>query len=123
MQVSRDGSNSISTISQNPNGMMESNPVYTLGQERKLRLHQPEEKLLNTAGVQLYQAITGSLTLLGQYTIYFMVDALCQLARSTSTPSTAHMTAAKHLLRYLKGSPDLVHKVGYIQIKGHYDAS
>lgn len=99
-------------ISQNTNGMMESNPVYTLGQVQKLRRHQPEEELLVTADVQLYQAMTGSLMFLGQCTIYFIVDALCQLARPMSTPSTARMAAAKHLLRYLKGPPDLVDKVG-----------
>lgn len=54
-----------------------------------------------------------------------MCYSVNQLTRSCSKPAQAHMTAAKHALRYLKGHPDLpiTFKKGQFQLHGFTDAS
>ena len=63
--------------------------------------------LLDNKGTKLYQAIVGSLMYAALATrpdIAFTVAALC---RYNSQPRTGHMTAAKRVLRYLKGTAEL----------------
>ena len=66
-----------------------------------------EEKLLSARGIKLYQAIVGSLLYLAKATRYGICYTVHQLLCMCSKPSTAHVTAAKHMPRYLKGLPDL----------------
>lgn len=70
----------------------------------ELLLDQSEEKLLNKESKNNFQAFTGSVMYLEQVTRYYIPYAVSQLARAMSKPFTAHMTEAKHLLRYLAGT-------------------
>ena len=83
------------------------------------------KNLLRARDIKRYQAIVGSLFYLAQVTRYDICCAVNQPTRARSTPSTAHMTAAKHLLRCLKGLPDLAitYKKGQFTINGYTDAS
>ena len=76
--------------------------------KKELSLDQPEERLLSKEEKQRFQAITGSVMYLGQVTRYDILYAVIQLARAMAKPSKAHMSAAKHLLRYLAGTVDFV---------------
>ena len=104
--------------------MLECNTVNTLGYGPELSNEQPEEKLSGARGIKLCQVIVGSLLYFAQVTRYDICYAVHQLTRACSKPPTAHMTAAKHLLRYLKGLPDLVItcKKGQFTINGYTDA-
>ena len=105
--------------------MAECNPVHTTGAGAELSLKQPDTMLLDSAGIQLYQAITGSLMFLSQCTRYDITYAVNQLARAMRKPSKLHMTSAKHLLRYLIGDMDLAitYKTGCFEMTGYGDAS
>ena len=64
-------------------------------------------RLLDSKDQKLYQAIIGSLMYAALPTrpdISFAVAALC---RYNSQPRTGHMTAARRVIRYLKGTTDL----------------
>ena len=105
--------------------MPECNTVNTPGYGPELFDEQPEEKQLGSRNIKLYQAIVGSLLYFAQFTRYDICYAVNQLTRSCSKPSMAHMTAAKHLLRYLKGLPDLAitYKKGQFTVNGYTDAA
>ena len=62
---------------------------------------------------------------LSQYTRYDITYAVNQMARAMSKPSKLPMTAAKHLLRYLKGNMPLAltYKTGRFKLTGFCDAS
>ena len=62
---------------------------------------------------------------LSQCTRYDIAHAGNQLARATSKPSKLYMSAAKHLLQYLKGNMSLAltHRTGCFQLAGFCDAS
>ena len=81
-------------------GMASYNSAYTPGVGKELSLDQPEKRLLIKKEKQGFQAITGSVMYLGQVTRYDILYAVNQPARAMSKPSKAHMTEAKHLLRY-----------------------
>lgn len=106
-------------------GMEDCNPVHTPGYGAELSNDQPEETLLGATGTKLYQAMEGSVLYLTQCTRYDMCYAVNQLTRACSKPAQAHMTAAKHALRHLKGHPDLpiIFKKGQFQLHGYVDAS
>ena len=87
--------------------MQDCNSVHTPGYGPELSEEQPKGKLLGAQGVKFYQAIMVSVLYLAQVTRYDICYAVNQLTRASSKPAMIHMTAAKHLLRYLKGSPDL----------------
>ena len=101
------------------------NPVHTTGAGRELFIDQPDDLLLNSTGTDLYQSITGSLMFLSQCTRSDITYAINQLARAMNKPSKLHMTAAKHLLRYLKGNMPLAltYQAGCFQLTGFCDAS
>ena len=83
------------------------NPLSTPRFYAELSVEQPEEHLLKAEDTQRFQAITGSVVYIAQVTRYDIMYSTCQLARAISKPSKVHMGAAKHLLRYPAGSPDL----------------
>ena len=74
MQLTRDREAKTLTISQEHYtrsvlarfGMAEYNPVHTTGAGAEVFLKQPDTMLLDATGIQLYQAITGSLSFLSQ---------------------------------------------------------
>ena len=89
-------------------GMAECNPVHTTGVGAESSLNQPHTMLLDSTGIQLYQVLTGSLILLSECTCYEITYAVNRLARDTRKPSKLHMTARKHILRYVRGGMGLV---------------
>ena len=56
---------------------------------------------------------------------YDLCYAVNQLTRACSKPTEIHMTAAKHALRYLRGTTDLpiVYKRGHFRMVSYTDAS
>ena len=106
-------------------GMSECNPVYTTGTGPELSVTQPDDNLLNSEAIKLYQAIVGSVVYLGTCRRFDIVYAVSQLTRAMSKPAKIHMTAAKHLLRYLKGSPylSIEYTTRNFRLKGCCDTS
>ena len=88
-------------------GMQNANAAHTPGYGPELSAEQPEDKLLGAEVTKLYQSITGSLLYLAQCTRYDLCYAVDQLTRACSKPAEIHMAAAKHALRYLRGTTDL----------------
>ena len=82
-------------------------PELTPGYGPELSEERPEDKLLETQGIKLYQAIVGCVPYLAHVTRFDICYRVNELPGARSTPAMTYMTAAKHLLRYLKGSPDL----------------
>ncbi|CAM9682894.1 unnamed protein product, partial [Sphacelaria rigidula] len=133
MRVTRDRKNGTLSLSQEnytksileKYGMGDCNPLSTPGTGAELSLNQPEEQLLDSAATQRFQAITGSIIYLAQVTRYDIQFAVNQLARAMSTPSKAHMGAAKHILRYLAGSAtfDITYKKGGFQLTAFSDTN
>ena len=105
--------------------MQEANPVSTPGYGGELSTDQPQDQLLGAADKKLYQSITGSLLYLAQCTRYDLCYAAHQLTRACNNPAKVHLTAAKHVLRYLRGSPDLpiVYKQGQFLLTAFTDSS
>ena len=101
-------------------GMQDANAAHTPGYEPELSAEQPEDKLLGAETTKLYQSITGSLLYLAQCTRYDL-----WLTRACSKPAEIHMTAAKHALRYLRGTTDLpiVYKRGQFWMVSYTNAS
>ena len=101
------------------------NPVHRTGAGAGLSIHQPDDLLLDPTGTELYQSITGSLMFLSQCTCYDITYSVNQFARAMSKPSKLHITAAKHFLRYLKGTMSLVltYPTACSQLTGFCDAS
>ena len=85
--------------------MQNANVTHTPGYGQELSSEQPEDKLLGAQGIKLYQSITGSLLYLAQCTRYDLCYAVNQLTRACNRPAEVHMTAAKHVLRYLHYTP------------------
>lgn len=85
--------------------MLECNPARPPGYGPEQSNEQPEEKLLGAQGIKLYQAIVVSA--FARDTRYDICYAVNRLRRARSKPSTMYMTAGKHMLGYLKRSPDL----------------
>ena len=63
--------------------------------------------LLDDSNKQLYQEIVRSLIYLSTCTRWDIAYSVMQLTRAMSNPKDEHMVAAKRVLRYLKGTPDL----------------
>ena len=101
------------------------NVAHTPGYGQELSSEQPEDKLLGAQGIKLYQSITGSLLYLAQCTRYDLCYAVNQLTRACNRPAEVHMTAAKHVLRYLRGTPDLpiTYRKGQLRLVSYTDAS
>jgi hypothetical protein len=78
------------------------------------------DELLDPMGIILYRQIVGSVIYLSNCTRPDIAYAVGQLARFMATPSIFHLKMAKHLLRYLRGSPRLgpTYKIG--PEKGEY---
>ncbi len=66
-----------------------------------------EDGVSKTVDTTTYQSIVGSLMYAATATRPDISFAVGVLSRFCSKPTTAHLTAAKRVLHYLKGSPDL----------------
>ena len=106
-------------------GMMDCNPASTPSVGGELPLDQPADTLLDEDGIKAYQSLVGSLLYLSRTSRWDISYAVLELTRATSKPSKAHWTRAKHVLRYLKGRPelDIVYRGGKFEIKAWADAS
>ena len=106
-------------------GMKDAKAAHTPGYGPELSAEQSEDKLLGAEATKLYQSITGSLLHLAQRTRYDLCYAVNELTRSCSKPAEIHMTAAKHALRYLRGTTDLpiVYKRAQFRMVSYTDAS
>ena len=87
--------------------MSEGNPLYTPGTGPEFLTMQPDEALLDYEDMKLYQSIMDSMMYLGKCTRFDVTYAVKQLTRTKSKTASIHMTAAKHLLLYLKANPEL----------------
>ena len=105
--------------------MQNANVAHTPGYGQELSSEQPEYKLLGVQGIKLYQSITGSLLYLAQCTRYDLCYAVNQLTRACNRPAEVYMAAAKHVLRYLRGTPDLpiTYRKGQLRLVSYTDAS
>ena len=100
-------------------------PVGTPGFGSELPTKQPEETLVSKEETQRYQAITGSVMHLAQILRYDIMYSSGQLVRAMSRPAKVHMSAAKHLLRYLAGTTDftIVCKKGGFKLTAFSDSN
>ena len=86
-------------------GMSESKATSTPATLEKLVPCPAHEQ--NIVNIQQYQSIVGSLNYLAQACRPDICFAVNQLCRFASNPSPAHHRAAKHVLRYLRGTADI----------------
>ena len=84
--------------------MADCNPVKTPS-EPSFNLHKrtPDEE---PADNELYRQIIGSVMFLSQYTRPDIAHTVSYLSQFNKDPSTAHLRAAKHLLRYIQATKD-----------------
>ena len=126
MKITRDRVNKKLSISQTDYtlsilerfGMKDCNPVSTPNTGGELPLDQPEEALLDDDGIKVYQSLVGSLLYLSRTSRWDISHSVLELTRATSKPSKGHLTKAKHVLRYLKGRPqlDITYRSGKFEI-------
>lgn len=86
--------------------MQDSNTVHTPEYGPELPV-EPEDTLHEVEATKLYQSITGSLLYLAQCARYDLCYQVNQLTRAFNKAGQAHMSAVKHVVRYLRGNPDL----------------
>ena len=133
MKITRDRVNKTLSISQTDYamsilerfGMQDCNPVSTPSYGTELSLNQPADSLLDEDGIKAYQSLVGCLLYLSRTSRWDISYAVLELTRATSKPSKAHWTKAKHVLRYIKGRPqlDIVYRSGKFNIQAWADAS
>jgi hypothetical protein len=86
-------------------GLVEAHITSTpLDSSLPLVLANPGERMCNP---EYYQRLTGSLNHLAVFTRPDIAFAAAKLAQFNSNPSATHLTAALHVLRYLKGTRNL----------------
>ena len=83
-------------------GLEASNPVYIL-MDSKAKL-EPNKEQVNKKYLVLFQAIIGSLLYIALGTRPDIAFSVIKLARFASNPSLYHISLAKRVLRYLKGT-------------------
>ncbi|CAB1100993.1 unnamed protein product [Ectocarpus sp. CCAP 1310/34] len=88
-------------------GMQEANPVSTPGYGAEISTNQPQDQILGPRDKKIYQSMMGSILYLAQCTRFDLSFAVLQLSKACSNPVQVNMTAAKHVLRYLRGNPVL----------------
>ena len=106
-------------------GMQEANPVSTPGYGAEISTNQPQDQILGSTDKKIYQSMTGSILYLAQCTRFDLSHAALQLSKACSNPAQVNMTAAKHVLRYLRGNPVLpiVYKRGQFRLAAFTDSS
>ena len=106
-------------------GMQEANPVSTPGYGAEISTNQPQDQILGSTDKKIYQSMTGSILYLAQCTRFDLSYAALQLSKACSNPAQVNMTAAKHVLRYLRGNPVLpiVYKRGQFRLAAFTDSS
>ncbi|CAM9975133.1 unnamed protein product [Ascophyllum nodosum] len=107
-------------------GMMNCKPVNTPGIGRELTAKSEESEYLGGQLTKEYQALIGSLIFLTTNTIFDVTFTVREAARFMSRPTSARMVAAKRILRYLRGAPDVkitYKREGSKELLGYCDSS
>eukprot|EP00903_Cladosiphon_okamuranus_P017600 g16211.t1 len=133
MKITRDRVKKTLSISQTDDtlsilerfGMQDCNPVSTPCHGGEISLDQPADALLDEDGIKTYQSLVGILLYPSRVSRWDIAFATLELRRAASKPSKAHLTKAKHVLRYLKGRPqlDIVYQSGKFELLAWADAS
>jgi hypothetical protein len=108
--------------------MEAAHPASTPGASDFGNISVGSEPLLDSSGVALYQSLVGGLQWLATCTRPDISYVVSVLQRYMTRPVAAHMTAAKRVLRYLKGNPGGIIYSGSTgesppQLRGYADAS
>lgn len=104
-------------------GMSECNPVST-PIDPNVKLTPPEDISNPEADILLYRELIGSLTYLATTTRPDIAFAVSSLRQFCNSYGNIHWTAAKRVLRYLKGTShlDLIFQANLDPLKGFVDA-
>jgi hypothetical protein len=104
-------------------GMETANPVATPG-DLNMKLEK-EDGVIDLADPKTYQSLVGSLLYAAMATRPDIAHAVGAVSKFCSSPSKAHLTAAKRILRYLKGSSNYglkYQRTGKVDFIGYSDA-
>ena len=106
-------------------GMQDANPVSTPGYGAEISTEHPQDQLLGSDEKRLFQQMTGCILYLTQGTRFDICFAALQLSKACNNPAQVNLRAAKHVLRYLRGNPDLpiTYKRGQFRLTAYADSS
>jgi len=116
-------------------GILDCNPVSCLITPGEVLVRGTDLELLSPTEKKLYQAIVGSLSYLMNCSRLDLAHSVTKHAQFATYPTKSHMAAAKHVLRYLKrtmnvmltlGSSDAIKEVdskNYHQLTAYFDSS
>jgi hypothetical protein len=112
MQVTRDRANRTLTLSQQAYlekmleklGLLQMNPVTTPMNPNTVLVKAPSTHTASKQDITFYQAIIGSLMYAANGTRPDIAFAVNRLSKYSSNPDSIHITALKHVLRYIRGT-------------------
>ena len=102
----------------------DSNPAPTPGVGKPLQSNPDGAVYLDKSGTKRYQEIVGTLMYLVNTTRWDIAHAVLGLTRGMAAPTEEHLIAAKRVLRYLRGTPDLptIYRKGPLELVGFTDS-
>ena len=115
MQVTRDRANRTLTLSQQAYlekmleklGLLQMNPVTTPMNPNTVLVKAPSTHTASKQDISFYQSIIGSLMYAANGTRPDIAFAVNRLSKYSSNPDSIHITALKHVLRYIRGTLSL----------------
>lgn len=87
-------------------GLTDCKPITTPAEER-LKLNKTDGELLDDEGIARYREMVGCMMYLAACTRPDIAQSTYALGRYMSAPSSVHMKAAEHLMRYIAGTRDM----------------
>lgn len=102
----------------------DANPAPTPGTGKAIGRNPKDTVFLSKDGIKRYQEIVGSLMYLVNTSRWDIGFAVLNLTRGMAAPTETHMAAAKRVLRYLRGNPDLptIYRKGSLELTGFTDS-
>eukprot|EP00903_Cladosiphon_okamuranus_P009153 g8746.t1 len=102
----------------------DSNPAPTPEVGKPLACKPDSPVYLDKTGIKKYQEVVDTLMYLVNTTRWDIAFATLGLTRALAAPTEEHMVAAKRVLRYLRGTPDLptVYRRGPLELVGFTDS-
>ena len=99
-------------------------PAPTPSTGKPLGKHPEGAVFLDANGTKRFQELTGTLMYLVNCTRWDISHLVLGLTRGMAAPTEQHMIAAKRVLRYLKGKPDLptIFRRGNLELTGYCDS-